>query len=426
METNQKEVIVSVKDISKRYVIGHRTNSSRTLRDSIVGGVKRVFRQDKKTRQEDFWALKNVSFDVYKGETLGIIGSNGAGKSTILKILSRIIEPTNGEVSIEGRVASLLEVGTGFHPELTGRENVFFNGSVLGMRRSEILQHFDEIVDFSEIGKFIDTPVKFYSSGMYVRLAFAIAAHLDPDVLIIDEALAVGDVNFQQKCIDKMRDSARSGKTVLFVTHSMNIVEEICDRAVFLKNGKVEMIGDTSKVVSTYLGATSQDLTTSWKATKANYIHQPGNPITPISLSLKTRDNKSVDRTIHYKEGLLVDLSVSIDQPSDDMSVGISLYDEFNNRLFRSSHTDVEQKERLKLKKGRNDLSVEIPLDELREGAYLIALDCDIYRKDWVHNPYHTPVRTKFFLQNDGTKPTQWDIEREGLTKPIYPWHKTD
>ncbi len=192
-----------------------------------------------------------------KGETFGILGGNGAGKSTILKILSRIIEPTSGQAIIKGRVASLLEVGTGFHPELSGRENVYFNGSVLGMSREEINERFDEIVAFSEIERFIDTPVKFYSSGMYVRLGFAIAAHLDPDILIIDEALAVGDVGFQQKCVEKMRQSAHSGKTVLFVTHAMNMIEEICDRAVYLKNGQVEKIGDTSKVVSTYLGNTS-------------------------------------------------------------------------------------------------------------------------------------------------------------------------
>ena len=420
--SEKQEPMVSVKGVSKRYQIGHRANNSHTLRDMVAGSVKNLLSQNEKTRQEEFWALRKVSFDVFKGETLGIIGSNGAGKSTILKILSRIIEPTEGEVTIQGRVASLLEVGTGFHPELTGRENVFFNGSVLGMSRDEIITHFDEIVEFSEIGKFIDTPVKFYSSGMYVRLAFAIAAHLDPDVLIIDEALAVGDVNFQQKCIDKMRDSARSGKTVLFVTHSMNIVEEICDRAVFLKNGKVEMIGDTTKVVSTYLGMTSQNLDTSWTAKGSTYVHRPDNPIKPVSLTLTTADGKPIERAVHYKDGLTVTVVVDVAKPSNDMSVGISFYDEFNNRLFRSALTDVEQKDRISLKPGKNKLAVTLPLETLREGAFIVALDCDIYRKDWVHNPYHTPVRTKFFLQNDGTKPPQWDVEREGLTKPIYEW----
>ena len=423
--SDKKDVVVSVKGVSKRYQIGHRANNSRTLRDVMAGSVKSVMGRGEKVRQEEFWALRKVDFEVYKGETLGIIGSNGAGKSTILKILSRIIEPTEGEVKIKGRVASLLEVGTGFHPELTGRENVFFNGSVLGMSRDEIVKRFNEIVEFSEIGKFIDTPVKFYSSGMYVRLAFAIAAHLDPDVLIIDEALAVGDVNFQQKCIDKMRDSARSGKTVLFVTHSMNIVEEICDRAVFLKNGKIEMIGDTSKVVSNYLGTTSQNLDTHWSVKGSSYVHRPDNPIKPISLKLTTRDGKPFERTVHYKEGLVAHLVVDIEKPTNDMSIGVSFYDEFNNRLFRTSQTDVDTKERLKLQPGRNKLSVAIPLESLREGAFIVALDCDIYRKDWVHNPYHTPARTKFFLQNDGTKPPQWDIEREGLTKPILEWQQT-
>jgi lipopolysaccharide transport system ATP-binding protein len=424
--SDTQEPIVSVKGVSKRYIIGHRAHNSHTLRDVMAGSIKNLLNRDAKVRQEEFWALRKVDFEVFKGETLGIIGSNGAGKSTILKILSRIIEPTEGEVKIQGRVASLLEVGTGFHPELTGRENVFFNGSVLGMSREEIIKRFDEIVAFSEIGKFIDTPVKFYSSGMYVRLAFAIAAHLDPDVLIIDEALAVGDVNFQQKCIDKMRDSARSGKTVLFVTHSMNIVEEICDRAVFLKNGKVEMIGDTSKVVSTYLGTTSQNLDTKWEVKGSSYVHRPDNPIKPISLKLTTADGKPIERTVHYKEGLVATVTVDVTNPSKDMSVGVSFYDEFNNRLFRTSLTDVDTNERIKLKAGKNKLAVTVPLQDLREGAFIVALDCDIYRKDWVHNPYHTPVRTKFFLQNDGSKPPQWDVEREGLTKPILEWRTAD
>jgi ABC-type polysaccharide/polyol phosphate transport system ATPase subunit len=205
-------------------------------------------------RSEDFWALKEVSFEVKRGEVLGIIGRNGAGKSTLLKILSRITEPTEGCVRIRGRVASLLEVGTGFHPELTGRENIFLNGAILGMTRAEIKRKFDEIVAFAEVEKFLDTPVKRYSSGMYVRLAFAVAAHLEPEILIVDEVLAVGDAEFQKKCLGKMKDVSKSGRTVLFVSHNMGAVQTLCSKAVYLQAGSVKSIGEVDSLVSQYLG----------------------------------------------------------------------------------------------------------------------------------------------------------------------------
>lgn len=414
-----KEVSVSVRGLGKRYTIGHQI-ASNTLRDVLSASIKKVGKSSSKSAEE-FWALKDVSFDVYKGEALGIVGSNGAGKSTILKILSRIIEPTEGEVNIEGRVASLLEVGTGFHPELSGRENVYFNGSILGMKKSEIDKRFDEIVAFSEIERFIDTPVKFYSSGMYVRLAFAIAAHLDPEVLIIDEALAVGDINFQQKCIAKMRETAQSGKTVIFVTHSMNIVEEICDRAIYLKDGRLIEVGDTPKVVSKYLGNTTQNLSTSWELDDT-YVAPPKSPILPLSLQLVDNQGKDIARTTSYKDGARVVLGVDVPKPSSDMSIGVSIYDEFNNRIFRTALTDNDSSSRVD--KGKNMFSVDLPIDTFREGAYIVALDCDIHKKEWVHNPYHTPVRIKFFLRSDDSRPPLWDLEREGITKPLLQWEK--
>lgn len=423
--SEQKEVVVSVKNLSKRYLIGN-DQSNDTIRDSIVNSLRSLVSSEarEKKKGKEFWALKDVTFDVYKGETLGIIGSNGAGKSTALKILSKIVEPTEGSIFTKGRVASLLEVGTGFHPELTGRENVFFNGSVLGMSKSEIQKRFDEIVAFSEIGKFIDTPVKFYSSGMHVRLGFAIAAHLDPDVLIIDEALAVGDVNFQQKCLSKMRDTARSGSTVIFVTHAMNIVEEICDRAVYLRNGQVVEIGDTSKIVGNYLGTTTQNLGTAWTNESGTYVHEPDNPIVPIRLAITKEGSKKTEtKSVGHGENVKIELDIEVDTPTKDMSAGISLYDEFNNRIFRSAPTDLKTDDNL-LQKGFNSLSVKIPLELLREGSYIAALDCDVHKKGWVHNPYHTPVRVKFFLRNDGTRPLEWDVEREGITKPLLQWEQ--
>src|SRR5690348_1545292 len=260
------DAVIRVEHLGKRYRIGTAAERHDTLRDAIVHVAKsplRVARRVVRTGRTDansardgadtVWALRDVSFDVHRGEVLGIIGRNGAGKSTVLKILSRITEPTTGRAVVHGQVGSLLEVGTGFHPELTGRENVFLNGAILGMGRSYIERHFDEIVDFSGVEKFIDTPVKRYSSGMKVRLAFAVAAHLQPEVLIIDEVLAVGDVGFQKKCLGKMQDVATSGRTVLFVSHNMAAVRSLCHRCLLMHGGSVHMNGAPDAVVERYL-----------------------------------------------------------------------------------------------------------------------------------------------------------------------------
>src|SRR4051812_43768777 len=261
--------VISVENLSKRYLVGHRQERGgvyqyTALRD-VLGREMRnmarkaidVFRGRQVVQGdsvEEYWALKDVSFEVNEGEVLGIIGKNGAGKSTLLKILSRITEPTAGRVTLRGRVASLLEVGTGFHPELTGRENIFLNGAILGMGRAEIRKKFDEIVAFAEVEKFLDTPVKRYSSGMYVRLAFAVAAHLEPEILIVDEVLAVGDTEFQKKCLGKMDEvSRREGRTVLFVSHNLAAVAQLANRAVLLDNGRVAFDGPVSAAVSAYL-----------------------------------------------------------------------------------------------------------------------------------------------------------------------------
>lgn len=247
--------IIEINNLSKCYTISHN-RSYKTLRESIVDLAKKPFRLlkgDRKSKKEEFWALKNINFSVNRGEKIGIIGRNGAGKTTLLKILSQITYPTTGEVKLHGRVASLLEVGTGFHMELTGRENIFLNGAILGMKQSEIRKKFDEIVEFSGVEKFLDTPVKRYSSGMHVRLAFAVAAHLEPEILLIDEVLAVGDVEFQKKCLGKMRDVATAGRTIIFVSHNMAAIEKLCSKCILLENGMIKMFGDTEKVVSEYL-----------------------------------------------------------------------------------------------------------------------------------------------------------------------------
>jgi lipopolysaccharide transport system ATP-binding protein len=266
------ENVIAVENLSKRYLIGHRSSSKggryqyTALRDVIgrsIGNFVRKAADVARGRQvvqgdevEEFWALKNVSFSVKRGEVLGIIGRNGAGKSTLLKILSHITEPTEGRVKLRGRIASLLEVGTGFHPELTGRENIFLNGAILGMRAAEIRKKFDEIVDFAEVEKFLDTPVKHFSSGMYVRLAFSVAAHLEPEILVVDEVLAVGDAEFQKKCLGKMGEVSRQeGRTVLFVSHNLAAIAELTDRALLLRSGSVVVDGSVAEVLSAYLAA---------------------------------------------------------------------------------------------------------------------------------------------------------------------------
>lgn len=265
--------IIKVEGLGKQYRVGSRLQQFATLRDSISAAVRKPLAALRPNgHSETFWALRDVDFEVAPGEVIGVIGRNGAGKSTLLKILSRITEPTTGRVELYGRVASLLEVGTGFHPELTGRENVFLNGAVLGMRKAEIDDKFDEIVAFAEIEKFIDTPVKHYSSGMYVRLAFAVAAHLEPEILIIDEVLAVGDAQFQKRCLGKMNEVARSGRTVLFVSHNLRAVAQLCGHCIWIDGGHVMSRGLTNEVVVDYL-ASSQPQKMDGLITKDMHYH---------------------------------------------------------------------------------------------------------------------------------------------------------
>lgn len=263
------DTVIRVENLGKKYVIGYQNGVRyQTLREEINAGIKSFgkklftpFGESKKEpTYEDFWAIQNIFFEVKQGDLVGIIGRNGAGKSTLLKILSRITEPTIGRIAIKGRIASLLEVGTGFHPELTGRENIYLNGAILGMSRAEIKRKFDEIVAFAEVEKFLDTPVKYYSSGMYVRLAFAVAAHLEPEILIVDEVLAVGDAEFQKKCLGKMDKVGKEGRTVLFVSHNMAAVEKLCQRAVLLHQGTVRYIGSQTEAITKYITSFSPNL----------------------------------------------------------------------------------------------------------------------------------------------------------------------
>ena len=298
--------IIEIKDLSKRYDITHQRGGYVALRDVIAGVFKNPFKFLKhKTKiilgretKEEFWALKDINFTVHKGEAIGIIGANGAGKSTLLKILSKITPPTTGEVILRGRVASLLEVGTGFHPELTGRENIFLNGAILGMSSKEMAKKFDDIVKFSGVEKFLDTPVKRYSSWMYVRLAFSVAAHMEPDILIVDEVLAVGDAEFQKKCLGKMDEVAQTeGRTVLFVSHNMSAIQSLCQKTILLENGKIKMIGDTTKVVAGYLE--NNPLTQNEESLRARRDRKGGGRVKFTTFWIENNDGQKIKTLIN-------------------------------------------------------------------------------------------------------------------------------
>ena len=319
--------VIEISNLSKKYRIDHYgKNKQNTIWDAVSSTLKHpgsLFNGDR-ADHEAFWALKGVDLNINKGDVLGIIGRNGSGKSTMLKILSQIVEPTTGTIRMKGRVASLLEVGTGFHPELTGRENIFFNGSILGMSRKEINAKFNDIVEFSEVEKFLDTPVKFYSSGMYVRLAFAVAAHLDPDILIVDEVLAVGDASFQKKSLGKMKDVAGQGRTVIFVSHSMESVMGLCNKALLLENGKMIKYGATKNVVSTYFDRINPD-----KGDLAKRTDRQGSgriKLTDIKLDNRVDKNRKIEITLVIKSNenkTLENCKLSLDMV-DENSVGIA------------------------------------------------------------------------------------------------------
>jgi lipopolysaccharide transport system ATP-binding protein len=327
------EVVIRVDALGKRYVLGAARQPERytALRDVLAERAKallrRPFARRRASRTEDpkrdFWALQDVSFDVRRGEVIGIIGRNGAGKSTLLKILSRITEPTRGTIRLRGRVASLLEVGTGFHPELTGRENIFLNGAILGMRRTEIRAKFDEIVAFAEIERFLDTPVKRYSSGMYVRLAFAVAAHLEPEILIIDEVLAVGDAEFQKKCLGKMQQVAREDRrTVIFVSHNMAAVNALCSRVLWLQKGALRATGPSARMVETYLLDGNEDLTSERRWTAEE---RPANAKLRLR-AVRLLDAAGVGRTEYaYHEDIHIELEYELRVPVPKLRVCIRL-----------------------------------------------------------------------------------------------------
>lgn len=384
------DVIIKAEGLGKKYRISHQGERQRyvALRDVIAEKTKGFFRRTKKAEasrgnlhppssslrstrssSEDFWALKDVSFEVRRGEVVGIIGRNGAGKSTLLKILSRITEPTAGRVELRGRVASLLEVGTGFHPELTGRENIFLNGAILGMSRAEIRKKFDEIVAFAEVEKFLDTPVKRYSSGMYVRLAFAVAAHLEPEILVVDEVLAVGDASFQKKCLGKMQDVSRGGRTVLFVSHNMRTVRSLCSKAVLLERGRIAFSGGVDAVINRYLQTTADE---GCSGEADSFRHEVNTGEIRINrLILKDSNGQSTSQ-IRLAEPMNITLHLAVSQPIQQLRFGAGFNTFEGIRIATLHHTDNGQ-EPFNLEKG--DYTISFSLNNpLLPGSYVLSV----------------------------------------------------
>jgi lipopolysaccharide transport system ATP-binding protein len=365
-------ISIQVENLSKKYNIGLAQQRHDTLRDQLVDLVSAPFKKRGKNGAEStFWALREISFNVMQGEVLGIIGRNGAGKSTLLKLLSRITEPTSGRAVINGRVGSLLEVGTGFHPELTGRENVFLNGAILGMHRSEINQKFDEIVAFAEIDKFLDTPVKRYSSGMYVRLAFAVAAHLEPEILLVDEVLAVGDIEFQKKCLGKMDDVAKLGRTVLFVSHNMNAIQRLCSQTIFIEKGELVEIGTTRDVVSGYISSNF------YSTAPGEWIDlQDAVRVGTGEAYFDSISYESPSEEIGYKPysngPVKFSLKIDSDAPRSVSSVAVTIFDQYGTKLVNADSVSLGRS--VELKKGSNQFTFEIDRLHLNPGVYIVGL----------------------------------------------------
>ncbi len=414
------DVVIKVEQLAKRYLIGTAREPYLAARDVLVRGLRKLGRgllgrkTERVARSEEFWALRDASFEVRRGECVGIIGRNGAGKSTLLKLLSRITEPTAGEIRLRGRVGSLLEVGTGFHPELTGRENITLNGAILGMSRKEIARKFDEIVAFADVEKFLDTPVKYYSSGMYTRLAFAVAAHLEPDILVVDEVLAVGDAQFQKKCLGKMGEIARGGRTVLFVSHHLASIEALTNRCLLLDSGRIKAFDRTPIVTDLYLSSSASTLDGVSLKTWRNRKQAPeGAEIVKFECQ---DDSGGECHFFRPRTRLRMRLGVQFSKPMlADLAIVVETSAEF--ALFT---THLSDRSALRELFGYHEFAVELADMPLRQGRYLVSLA--VGTPQWTNSldaVFHFPA-----FDIDG-RPEQSDFPLDNRWGPLYfelPW----
>jgi lipopolysaccharide transport system ATP-binding protein len=382
------DVVIRAEGLAKKYLIGHRADPDESFLGAMIArdtkamarSARRLLSRNKdqvKESVEELWALRNVSFEVRQGEVVGIIGRNGAGKSTLLKVLSRITDPTEGRVTVRGRLASLLEVGTGFHPDLTGRENIFMNGAILGMSRTEIRRKFDDIVAFADVERFLDTPVKRYSSGMYVRLAFAVAAQLEPEILVIDEVLAVGDAEFQRKCLGKMHDAAEQGRTVLFVSHNMAAVERLCTRAILLESGRVKIEGSVRDALSEYLATTESEVLEYMPETDPSRAAEIRRIVLCDAEGVAKKDVTAADVPV-------LSIELLLREPRPDLKIACSLHDSLQNPIFSTCPPDDGLSH--PSEPGLHNFQVAFPGQLLLPRRYSITVSVYTTRGDVIHN----------------------------------------
>ncbi len=429
------ETVISVENLYKEYKLG--VISQGTLYHDMQSWWARIRGKEdpnsiisehhsSKAEEGSFLALNDVSFEVKEGEILGIIGKNGAGKSTLLKILSRITAPTKGQIRIKGRVGSLLEVGTGFHPELTGQENIYLNGAILGMRKWEINKKLDEIIDFAGIERHIDTPVKRYSSGMYVRLAFSVAAHLDPEILVVDEVLAVGDADFQKKCLGKMKDiSEGQGRTVLFVSHNMASVEKLCERGIILNKGSLQFQSShIIEVISKYLNyeGNRNEAVTIWENESDEY----NNPyFKPLSFWISREDGKVLRNPVTNDSEIYVNIFFNVVEKNIGLEAGVRIYTEKGQLVLISHFTDEDERNWPNIDYGKNTIRTQIPRRFLSEQLYRIELVSSLYRKKWLLEPAKSNINIFLNISGGASDSPYWSPRRSAIS-PILKWTRCE
>lgn len=418
------DVVIKAENISKYYKLGQINNG--TLAQDIQSWIARLRgKEDPNSligynaeNKDGFWALSDINFEISQGDRVGIIGRNGAGKSTLLKILSEITAPTTGTIGIKGRVASLLEVGTGFHPEMTGRENIYLNGAILGMKRAEINEKINQIIEFSEIEKHIDTPVKRYSSGMFVRLAFAVAAHLDSEILIADEVLAVGDAQFQKKALGKMNElSTGEGRTVLFVSHQMNAVKSLCDKGIILNHGNIALQGDIEKCINEY----QKELYISEIEAELSDFNNEFFDLCEFDILYS--DGRVVDSTIENNESVKVRIGFDMKKLHSAFEIGYAVYNSGGEVIFWSSSTDTMYQENV-FNYGYNVIEAEIPKHFLNEGEYSVKLMASLHYIQWLVDPNSKAPRKNLVIAGGLSDSPFWTMKRPGVCAPVIEWKK--
>jgi lipopolysaccharide transport system ATP-binding protein len=410
---------IRAEGLGKKFVLGPKARY-RTLQETLIDITQPRGRRPRAEKPE-VWALKDVTFEVNEGEVVGVIGRNGAGKSTLLKVLSRITAPTTGQVELRGRIGSLLEVGTGFHPELSGRENIFLNGAILGMSRKEIRRKFDDIVQFADVEKFLDTPVKRYSSGMYTRLAFAVAAHLETEILVVDEVLAVGDAEFQARCLGKMKEVSRTGRTVLFVSHNMNAVEQLCEKVLLLEAGQVKRFNERVRdAIRDYLiGDDNSGRSSEWSRTGEQY----DNPwFRPLRIDICDSGGSAAQMPISNNDEIWIRIEGEVTELDPALNVGYAIYSEDGVLLYWTYHTDTDQAQWPEIRLGRQVLESKIPRRLLNEGTYRLELIAGLHYRSWIFQPGVSAPSILLTIKGGLSDSPFWMVKRDGVLAPVIEW----